>query len=418
MIWHKKLGILLLFALCICMSGCGRNEKKSVTISMIHAWGGTEEDHAAMRDIYEEFQKENPDIILQTIPMPTGKDLCRKVEDLIMVGDVPDIINFSGIGKNQTYEFIIENDLALDLSSYLEKDLEFAERVSDVNKEYWMEKDQGLYSIADVLTLSGGYWYNQEILDAAGVNEIPKKWMEFLEMCEKIKGWAEETGNGVEPHHISAEGYIYFMNHLLAEKMIGANGEVSDRELYNRAMIVLKKIYQYAASKDEEYTYLDEISMFNQGKLGIFVNGVWGAKMIHSTVDAKYALLPTMTGQALACESVDLGYVLSNSGNMEKQEAAVRFLKYMLSESVQKRILRETEQIPANQNVSLEEFAAEKERLYRAALQVENAEYKIEAPSNIWSENQNAFLKENIIKVLNGEMSEEEFGKTLESVKD
>ena len=140
--------------------------------------------------------------------------------------------------------------------------------------------------------------------------------------------------------------------------------------------------------------------------------------MIHSTVDAKYALLPTMTGQALACESVDLGYVLSNSGNMEKQEAAVRFLKYMLSESVQKRILRETEQIPANQNVSLEEFAAEKERLYRAALQVENAEYKIEAPSNIWLENQNAFLKENIIKVLNGEMSEEEFGKTLESVKD
>ena len=73
MIWHKKLGILLLFALCICMSGCGRNEKKSVTISMIHAWGGTEEDHAAMRDIYEEFQKENPDIILQTIPMLDGE---------------------------------------------------------------------------------------------------------------------------------------------------------------------------------------------------------------------------------------------------------------------------------------------------------------------------------------------------------
>ena len=418
MIRCKRSGIVLLLIVCVCLFGCSKKEKKPVTISMIHAWGGTEEDHAAMRNIYEEFQKENPDIILQMIPMPTGKDLQRKAEDLIMVGDVPDIINFSGCGKNQTYEFIIENDLALDLNPYLKKDPEFAERVSDVNKEYWTEKNHGLYSVADVLILSGGYWYNEDILEEAGVDAIPKTSPEFLEMCEKIKVWADEKGNGVEPHHISGEGYIYFMNHLLAEKKIETNEAISDWESYSRAMEILKEVYQYASMNEEEYTYLDEINMFNQGKLGIFVNGVWGAPMIHSTVNAKYALLPTMTGKSMSCESVGIGYVLNNSGNAEKQEAAVRFLKYMLSESVQTRILRETEQIPANPNVSLEEFEAEKERLHNAAFQVVHAEYKIEAPSNIWTETQTAFFEENIIKVLNGQMPEEELGKRLEIEQD
>ena len=53
-------GLILLLALSLC--GCGEKEKEPVTITVIHAWGGTGEDHVAMRDIYDGFQKENPDI--------------------------------------------------------------------------------------------------------------------------------------------------------------------------------------------------------------------------------------------------------------------------------------------------------------------------------------------------------------------
>ena len=77
---------------------------------MIHAWGGTGEDHVAMRDIYDGFQKENPDIEVQLISMPGRKEMLRKVEDMIMVGDMPDVITFSGMGQNTTYDFIVEND--------------------------------------------------------------------------------------------------------------------------------------------------------------------------------------------------------------------------------------------------------------------------------------------------------------------
>ena len=56
------------------LGGCGKEEKEPVTITMIHAWGGTGEDHVAMRDIYDGFQKENPDIEVQLISMPGRKE--------------------------------------------------------------------------------------------------------------------------------------------------------------------------------------------------------------------------------------------------------------------------------------------------------------------------------------------------------
>ena len=55
--------MLILGVGCI-LEGCRKESNHSVTITLIHAWGGTEEDHVAMREIYEEFQEENPDINL------------------------------------------------------------------------------------------------------------------------------------------------------------------------------------------------------------------------------------------------------------------------------------------------------------------------------------------------------------------
>ena len=42
--------ILLLLSM---LPGCKSVEEELVTITVIHAWGGTEADHVAMRDIYE-----------------------------------------------------------------------------------------------------------------------------------------------------------------------------------------------------------------------------------------------------------------------------------------------------------------------------------------------------------------------------
>ena len=44
--------------------GCEVREEEKTEISFIHGWGSTETEHAAMRKIYLDFEKENPDIKL------------------------------------------------------------------------------------------------------------------------------------------------------------------------------------------------------------------------------------------------------------------------------------------------------------------------------------------------------------------
>lgn len=348
---YNKIGFVCIFLLSSMLSGCKGVEEEPVTITVIHAWGGMEADHVAMRDIYEGFEKENSDIRLQLISMPTRKEMLWKVEDMIMVGDTPDIIIFSGMGQNQTYGFMVDNDMALDLMPYLEKDTEFANSISDANLEYWTTDENHLFTVTDVLSLSGGYWYNEEIFQQAEIQKIPETWEEFWTMCETLRFWTEKQGLDILPLQPSGEGYLYFMDHILADlgdnTSSGIRGHKITAGKENLEYVVnqLRQIYQFSTSESEGYTYLDETSLFNEGKVAIYVNGVWGAPMISDNINAGYALLPSVSGTSISCESACLGYVLGNSGNADREDASIRFLKYMLSEPVQTRIVRETEQI-------------------------------------------------------------------------
>ena len=170
----------------------------------------------------------------------------------------------------------------------------------------------------------------------------------------------------------------------------------------------MESIYHFSKFENTSYSYRDETRLFNEGRLAIYVNGVWGAPMISEKIHAKYALLPTNDGISMSCESASLGYVLGKSGSKEREDASVRFLKYILSKKVQTQILERTEQFPANPNISLEKYKNEKNRMYQAATLVLDAERKIEIPDNVWSASQKEYFTDNIFKVLTNEMDKQE----------
>ena len=402
----KKLLLLMWILLICCMLSSCEKEKKKVTITVIHSWGGTEADHVAMRQIYEQFQNENPDINLRLISMPTRNETLRKVEDMIMVGDTPDIIAFSGMGENSIYNFMVENNMALDIQPYLEEDAEFDGNVSKTNKKYWTTKAVNLYTVFYVLSLIGGYWYNEEILEKAGVKQLPETWNEFIDMCDRINEWSKKESAEVKPLRPSAEGYLYFMDHMLFSEKDSIS-EISDEDFVD-TLKKMESIYHFSTFENTSYSYRDETRLFNEGRLAIYVNGVWGAPMISEKIHAKYALLPTKDGISMSCESASLGYVLGKSGSKEREDASVRFLKYILSEKVQIQILERTEQFPANPNISLEKYKNEKNRMYQAATLVLDAERKIEIPDNVWSASQKEYFTDNIFKVLTNEMDKQE----------
>ena len=140
------------------------------------------------------------------------------------------------------------------------------------------------------------------------------------------------------------------------------------------------------------------------------VNGVWAEKMLHPNLKASYALFPSEEGKSMAAVSSCLGYIVGKTGNVEKQDACVRFLKYMLSESVQVRILKDTSQVPASPLVDMEEYKNQCSfRLYQAIQKVNEADIFFETPVNSWTERETDYFKRKIYQIFTEEVSIEEF---------
>lgn len=408
----KRTGIFLIF---ICASlflfGCEGKVKEPVEITFIHGWGSTDDDHVAMRKIYSDFEKDNPDIKLNMLSMPTNSEMKRLVEDMLNTGNIPDIVFTAGEGENSIYSFMLENNLLLDLMPYIEEDEEFGSNISPITKEMWT-MDGKLYTVSDVLILSGGYWYNRDIFKAIGQEEPPKTWEEFYQMLDLVEAWVEEENNTVEVVRPSLDAYLYMADNLLfSEEDLHVNGHLTtERDAFEKVCDLWENIDDRVKINNRNYSYRDETALFNDGRLAIYINGVWAASSINEKIDAGYALLPGNGEDTYSCQSAALGYILGKTGNEEKTDASVRFVKYMLSQEVQKRILLETQQVPENPNINIDDYYRELERFCLAVKTVQNAKTNIDFPHNLWSEDQRSALESNLPLFLEDQITRDELG--------
>ena len=213
---------------------------------------------------------------------------------------------------------------------YLEKDQEFADSVAPEIISYW-QKDGKLYTLSDVLLLGGGYWYNADIFEKAGIESVPETWDEFLEACEKIQSWSQNEGKSVIPVQITKENSAYLADALLLDTSKEAQDAVENHSMMLSAkelfpvLETMKQIRQYGDSTDKNYGYRDEGSMFNSGNTAMYINGVWASKLIDEKIDACYAPFPGKNGSTIASSSVCLGYIVGNTGNQETMDASVEF---------------------------------------------------------------------------------------------
>ena len=205
----------LLCLLLLLLMGCESKPEESVEITLIHGWGNTEADHVAMRQIYQDFEKEHPQIKLNLVSMPSSEDVITKVEDMLTVGEIPDIVFTGGIGRETIYDFMVENEYAVDLMPYIEADESFRKDVSESILSYWTEEGNRLYTVSDVLLMSG-YWYNTEIFEKAGIEELPTNWEEFIQVCQKLSQWAHHQEAEMVPIILDTDHILYLTDAMLA----------------------------------------------------------------------------------------------------------------------------------------------------------------------------------------------------------
>lgn len=414
----KKIGISILIVVCLCMglAGCSNKRKEPVEITMIHGWGSTEADHIAMRQIYEDFEKEHPEIHLNLISMPSSSDVISKVGDLLTVGEIPDIVFTGGDGRESVYSFMVEKGYALDLYPYLERDKEFAQNVSPIVLEKWTDQEGRLYTVSDVL-LMGGYWYNVDMFEKAGIGKTPGTWEEWFEACKKLRAVKES----IVPVILDANHIAYLMTAILANENMAELEQVKNSKIdvntpaFNNMLRQLEKISEYAILAGN-YNYRDTLASFNKEESAIYINGVWANSMIKEELNVAYAPFPSEDGRGIVNRSASVGYILGNTGDERRMEASVEFLKYMLSNEVARRIMDETGQVPSNPNVEITQESVGS-RMHQAVECIKNAGQVIETPENFWDLSKKEEYGENVILYLQKRITKEEFRKKLDSTR-
>lgn len=390
----------------------------------MHGWDGVGKDHVAMRSIFEDFEKQNPDIEFLINSCPYSNVTVEKANDMLAVDKMPDIIFTSGISSFLTYAN--KKNKALDLMPYLLADEELKNNIHPQILKMWA-KDDELYTIPDVLEIIG-YWYNEEIFRKAKITDdgsvngevvVPKTWEEFWQACDKINEYNKENNENIKILELND---YFSVGTFLGARVAGYN--ISGTEFMNiihptdfdvepfvNSIKDIKRLKNYNVEildgniNDSRYN-------FRNGNSAIYINGVWDSIQLEESNiedDIKYATFPGYDGNTISFVSASSGYVVSNEQSQKKIDACIRFIKYMMSEEVQLRIALETKQAPQNPNLDIE-LLENKDPLFGNALKVsESAIIQLPSIETLWNIKVLNGIGNNLNDVINDKISVDEF---------
>ena len=391
----RKKVILGLILLLILLSGCQMSEEaEPVRLSFIHGWGGTLRAHAIMQEIYNEFDEKNEDIILSSQPSSDSSIAVEKANDMLALDELPNIVSTNG--QYYFVENAVKREKLLDLMSYIRSDADFMRLIHPSVLEVWTNTDGSLYTLPDALEVMG-FWYNENYFREAGIVDengeiaLPKTWTEFYEVCEKLEAWNRTSGKleavyALENVQVVENLFLARLGGESTDGLILATDvpESYDSEVFRNVIKDFANIFRYSQNTD---SIENARQYFIDGSTAMYFNGVWESEVIQNcerSNEIAYANYPTNYGMQLSYVSPSSGYVIYESRDERENEAAIRFLKYILSQEIQTRIATETGQAPVNPKVDNQVIAEKYPVLGNALETAHSAGIQLKTITSVW----------------------------------
>lgn len=391
----RKKVILGLILLLMLLPGCQMSEEaEPVRLSFIHGWGGTLRAHAIMQEIYDEFDEKNEDIILSSQPSSDSSIAVEKANDMLALDEMPNIVSTNG--QYYFVENAVKREKLLDLMSYIRSDADFMRLIHPSVLEVWTNTDGSLYTLPDALEVMG-FWYNENYFREAGIVDengeiaLPKTWTEFYEVCEKLEAWNRTSGK-LEAVYVLEN--VQVVENLFLARLGGESTdglilatdvpESYDSEVFRNVIKDFANIFRYSQNTD---SIENARQYFIDGSTAMYFNGVWESEVIQNcerSNEIAYANYPTNYGMQLSYVSPSSGYVIYESRDERENEAAIRFLKYILSQEIQTRIATETGQAPVNPKVDNQVIAEKYPVLGNALETAHSAGIQLKTITSVW----------------------------------
>ena len=208
-------------------------------------------------------------------------------------------------------------------------------------------------------------YYNQDILDAAGVTAVPTTWDEFVQAIEKITA-AGYDGITMPYYFCSYWMYAYFFQN--GNPVIDTSSDVpvstltdeSGQETWTYLCDLVTKYHAYPESIKDALSWDQTYAPFLQGNCAFLFSGDW-ANWSLSGSDINYGIAKLPAGKEAA--TVMGGYTLSINRNTKNYDAAWAYISWLTSAEHSQEILSGYGRVSARKDADTTQVVAENPHL-------------------------------------------------------
>lgn len=342
----KRIALVLAMTICLTLV-CTVALADQVTVNFFHRWPN-EPKFSYINSLIEEFEAENPDIDI-VADCVLNDSYKEKIRVLVSTDSIPDVFfSWSGaFGENLT-----KSGRVLALDEVIAADTEWS---SQIVEGQWAPFNYDGKQYGAPWSMDGkAFFYNKDVFDELNLT-VPTTMEELYAVCETLKanGYDEPISAG-----FSAQWAVSHYLGTLCQRVVDADvlakdyageGDFTDPG-YITALNTFAELGQYMTADPCSVDHEFARNAFIMGVSPICYMQLAEIKYIRDDAEFEYAFFNFPTAEGWAGDPGQLtgapeGMMISSTAAPEVQEAAIKFMKFVISKNGGYRLISETGEI-------------------------------------------------------------------------
>lgn len=342
----KRIALALAMAICLSLL-CTVALADKVTVNFFHRWPN-EPKNSYINSLIDEFEAANPDIDI-VADCVLNDSYKEKIRVLVSTDALPDVFfSWSGVfGENLT-----SSGRVLALDDVMARDSEWS---SQIVEGQWAPFNYNGKQYGAPWSMDGkAFFYNVDVFNELGI-EIPTTLNELYAVCEKLKenGYDEPISAGFSApwavsHYLGTICQRVVDPEVLAKDYTGG-GDFSD-PAYIEALNIFKKLGEYMTSDPCSVDHEFARNAFIMGVSPMCYMQLAEMKYMRDDEELNYAFFnfPAVEdgkGDPGQLTGAPEGMMISATAKPEVQEAAIKFMEFVISKEGGHRMIAECGEI-------------------------------------------------------------------------
>ena len=335
-------------------------------------WWGVELPDGALQEICDGFTEETG-VKIDLLSNPYA-DTKTQIAAGAAAGTMADVVGLDG---SWVYDFAKQGSIA-NLTELMEADGYDDSQLSD------QIKYEGNTYMIPVVNFAYPLFVNTDILEEAGVEEIPTTWTEFLDACDKITTNTDKAAYAIP---LSTEAPNGIQNQF--SSWLWASGgnllqdgkpALTDNDKLAQLVDMVKTMKDkgYLSDGAEAMKEQDMVNEFENGRLAFMVDGISHLTTIKTEspdLNFTFAKMPVMDDYTDKSGMDVANWGIGIAENCENKEAAMQFVEYLMSPEVNAKLAQLANAFPGNSTA--EPDYSSNDELFQKAFEIFSEGYAI-----------------------------------------